>query len=112
MPTQLREATRTARKVHHCGGCGVIIKIGERHHVSTNVWDGRVYDWRTCEACHRDNIVGEVYFWAGSPDEGVDIESAWEWAHEHCSLVSPLGQAASDWIERNGCTCERCGEAS
>jgi hypothetical protein len=104
MPQQLREATRVARKVHYCGMCGGVIKIGERHHVSTNVYDGRVYDWRTCEGCDGDNIVNEVYFWAGHPDEGVDIESASEWAHEHVSGHD----AARRWLARSGCKCERC----
>ena len=108
MPELLREAHRTARKPHRCGGCNVEIKVGERHHVSTNAWDGRVYDWRTCEACAEDNIVSEVYYWAGGPDEGVDYESAWEWAHEYAVSTSALGEAARAWLARSGCQCERC----
>lgn len=111
MPTNLREATRTARKVHHCGMCAAPIKVGERHHVSTNAFDGRVYDFRTCEPCRQDRIVSEVYDWAGMPDEGVDFESAREWAHDaraagpgHPETV----RMAEDYLRRCGCACERC----
>ena len=107
MVTQLREATRTARKPHRCGACNVVIGVGESHHVSTNVFDGRVYDWRECAGCAEDRIVSEVYFWCGQPDEGVDFESAWEWAHE--SRDDPTyGAMALRWLARSGCSCERC----
>ena len=109
MPELLRETYRVARKPHRCGGCNGEIKVGERHHVSTNAWDGRVYDWRTCAACADDNIVSEVYFWAGSPDEGVDYESAWEWAHE-CRTHEDVGEIARAWLTRSGCECEQCYE--
>ena len=108
MPTCLREATRSARKTHRCGSCNGVITVGQRHHVSTNLWNGRVYDWRTCEACQEDRIVEEVYYWAGSPDEGVGYESAWEWAHEFSTETGAVGDAARRWLVRSGCACERC----
>lgn len=80
MPTTLREATRTARKPHRCDLCDGLIAVGEQHHVSTNVYDGRVYDWRTCAACKRDRVIAYVYDWAGFPDEGVGYDTALEWA--------------------------------
>lgn len=111
MPTQLREATRVARKAHRCSLCGGAIKAGDSHHVSTNVWDGRVYDWRTCTPCNADGIIHEVYDWAGQPDEGVDGESAWEWAHD-ARLAGPghpeVVRMADDFLRRRGCECERC----
>ena len=78
----LREATRTARKAHYCGMCWRIIKVGDLHRVSTNVYDGRVYDWRECLPCHRDGVCALVHTWWGQPDEGVDVESARDWAEE------------------------------
>lgn len=110
MPTTLREVVRAARKKHHCGLCNANIEVGEKHHVSTNVWDGRVYDWRTCESCARDNIVGEVYYWAGYPSEGVGYDSAREWAHEYAVSASPLGEIARAWLLRSNCTCEDCDD--
>lgn len=114
VPEQLREAERVARKVHHCEMCTAMIRVGERHHVSTNVFDGRVYDWRTCAACRADGIVIEVYDWAGMPDEGVDQESAREWAHDavqagpgHPKIVA----MAKAYLRRCGCRCERCDQA-
>lgn len=83
MVTQLHEGTRTARKVHRCGMCSQTIKVGERHHVSTNVWDGRVYDWRECAGCARDSICSYVHDWSGCYyEEGVGYEQAAEWADE------------------------------
>jgi hypothetical protein len=109
MPTELRAATRTARKVHHCGMCGGMIKVGERHHVYTNVYDGRVYDFRTCEPCREDSIVNEVHAWAYYPDEGVTVEDAEEWAHEARNAgTGPQIRMAEDLLRRNGCACERC----
>lgn len=107
MPTTLREATRRARKQYRCGMCNTPIAVGEKHHVSTNLWDGRVYDWRECAGCGADNICAEVYYWAGYPDEGVDYESAWEWAHEMRDDAK-AGEIARRFIDRGGCTCERC----
>lgn len=107
MVTQLREATRVARKPHRCDMCHGTIQIGSSHHVSTNLWDGRLYDWRTCTACTEDGICTEAYWWAGYPDEGVGYETAWEWAHEHTSHES-LGRAARDFLTRCGCACEQC----
>ncbi len=109
MPIQLKAATRVARKEHRCGMCNAVIKVGESHYVSTNLFDGRVYDWRDCEACQRDGILAEVYDWAGMPDEGVNFESAWEWAHESAASRNPeIARMAADYLRRCACTCERC----
>jgi hypothetical protein len=115
MPEQIRESIRSARKAYHCGTCVSVISVGESHHVSTNVFDGRVYDWRTCAACSADGILAEVYDWAGMPDEGVDSDSAQEWAHEaqnagpgHPEIV----RMATAFLVRFGCGCERCEHRS
>lgn len=111
MPEQLKEATRKARKAHCCSLCVGQIAVGEEYHVSTNVFDGRVYDWRTCADCRRDRVLAEVYDWAGMPDEGVDTDSALDWAHDavlagpgHPSIV----ESAAAFLARVGCACERC----
>ena len=79
----LRSATRRARKPHRCGMCATAIPVGDLHQVSTNVYDGRVYDWRECLPCDRDGIVGLVHDWSGgSYDDGVSYEQAAEWAQE------------------------------
>lgn len=76
------EHFRVARKVHHCGMCNKAIKVGEQHHVSTNIYDDRIYDWRECIWCHRDRICALVHAWWADPDEGVGYDSANEWAEE------------------------------
>lgn len=107
MPEQFRSEFRAARKAHQCGMCCATIEAGERHHVSTNVFDGRVYDFRTCAGCEDDRILAEVYAWCYSPDEGVNAEAAFEWAHEHLEHEQ-LGEAARRWLTRAGCRCEQC----
>lgn len=83
MVTTLRASTRKARKPYCCGMCATPIKVGERHHVYTNLYDGRVYDWRECVGCVRDSIVNYVHDWSGGHhDEGVCFEQASEWAEE------------------------------
>lgn len=83
MPTQLRErAVRKARKEHRCSTCTARISAGESYWSSTNLYDGRVYDWKSCSSCQEDHIIDEVYHWAGQPDEGVLTEDCLEWAEE------------------------------
>lgn len=108
MITEVRSGNRKARKLHRCGMCAARIEIGEEHHVSTNAYDGRIYDWRECLPCRRDGICSEVYAWTGGYyDEGVDYEQAHEWAHENRDDPK-IGDAARRWLERDGCDCESC----
>lgn len=82
MPTCLREANPVARKAHRCDCCNGHIEPGERYHRSTNLYDGRVYDFRCCNGC--DGLTSVVWDWAGRPDEGVNCEDFIEWAQgEH-----------------------------
>ena len=115
MVTQLRGATRTARKAYRCHMCTAAIEPGERYHVSTNVFDGRLYDFRVCDPCREDRITSEVFYWCGMPDEGVTAEDAWEWAHEarHAGSSHPeIVHMAEDWLRRCDCQCERCVDTS
>ena len=105
-------ATRRARKVHRCGMCTKRIEIGELHRVSTNVYDGRVYDWRECLTCDRDGICMLVHDWTGGyHDEGVSAENAVEWAEEAVEwpanwlgyglrITAAERMAARNWIAR------------
>lgn len=102
----LRESTRTAAKVHRCGMCAKVIRIGEQHHVSTNLYDGRVYDWRECHWCQRDRICATVHAWWGDPSEGVNFDSACEWAEE-VALGWPTWWGPRGWIGRRVSASER-----
>ena len=102
MPETLRATAPKARKDHLCGTCNRTITAGERYHLSANLYDGRVYDWRECSDCIADAITNEVYAWAGSPDEGVGFEQAEGWAHDN-----PSPEAAR-FLVRMGCQCEQC----
>lgn len=80
MPMCLRDAKPVARKAHRCDCCTGRIEPGERYSRSTNIYDGRVYDFRSCAAC--ESLVSEVWNWAGKPDEGVNCEDFIEWAQD------------------------------
>lgn len=103
MVTQLRQSTPVARKAHRCGMCNGSVQPGERYHRSTNLFDGRVYDFITCSPCESDGILAEVHAWCGSPWEGVSAEDAYEWAHDNRDQP-----AAAAWLTRYGCNCEGC----
>lgn len=83
MVTTLDHGTRRARKSYRCGMCLATIRPSDRYAFQINVYDGRVYTWRDCLACERDSICNYVHDWTGGyHDEGVDWESAIEWAQE------------------------------
>lgn len=115
MVQQLKEVTRRARKQHRCGMCSAAINPSDLHRVSTNLYDGRVYDWRECLPCDRDVVVNLVHDWTGGyHDEGVGFEQACEWAEEavewpltwdprpsHCRVISGSERlAARNWLAR------------
>lgn len=77
----LRRLTVTARKRHRCSLCTGRINAGERYERATNVYDGRIYDWLTCQPCMDDDVLLLADLWA-RPDNGVDEDIACEWAVE------------------------------
>ena len=81
MTTQIADRQRRSRKPRWCQICATRINVGDLHHVSTNVYDGRIYDFRTCLHCERDGVVVYAYAWDESP-EGVTTEEAGGWAEE------------------------------
>lgn len=109
MVTQLRYATRRARKEHSCSLCNGLIAVGEEYHVSTNAWDGLLYDWKTCQGCR--GLTGIVHEWWGYPDEGIGTDSADDWAHEMLAGAS-VGphelERARAYLTRRACKCEQC----
>lgn len=83
MVTTLDWGSRKARKAYRCGMCLADISAGDFYAFSVNIYDGRIYTWRECLPCDRDNVVTYVHDWSGGyHDEGVDYESAIEWAED------------------------------
>ena len=82
MPTTIAEAFRVTRKPRRCQMCARRIHVGTRRHVQTNVYDGRVYDFTACVPCTRDNVILFVWDYVARSDEGVDYETAAEWASD------------------------------
>lgn len=79
--TQLERATRTARKEHWCELCRRTIRPGEQYERQTNIYDGRLYDFKTCAHCreliaHAPASLQEDIDWA---DEGYSQDTILEW---------------------------------
>ena len=45
------ESRPVARKAHRCNMCARMIAPGETYWASRNIYDGRVYTWKTCAHC-------------------------------------------------------------
>lgn len=99
MPTLLHGARPKARKAHRCSCCAGRIELGEVYSRDTYVYDGRVYDWRTCDPCKV--ITGTVSAWWNGADEGITGETFAEWAHEHRDDAEH-GEAARAYLARRG----------
>lgn len=82
MPILLRERTLTARKTHTCRTCfAPAAQPGEKYRRETYVFDGRVYDWVTCQPCADLALI--VWDWAMSPDDvGIGPDSYEDWARD------------------------------
>lgn len=102
MTALVKAKTVTARKVHACRCCGAAaIQPGETYTRETYVYDGQIYDWVMCAPCRV--IAGDVYDWAGSPDEGVGNDQYVEWAEEMAALGTEAEKAhALAFLSRAG----------
>ena len=101
MTIQLRQSTPTARKAHRCSLCDGTIPAGDTYTRSSNVFDGHVYDFLTCQGCEADRILIRVYDWYGDPDEGVSFDDAIEWATEHAAHGDGAARsAAARYLDR------------
>lgn len=72
MPELLRSKKVTARKAHSCATCyAAAIQPGQSYQRDTYVYDGHVYDWVMCEACH--SIASRVFAWPILNRDNPDI---------------------------------------
>jgi hypothetical protein len=86
--TLVKSKAVVARKAHACRCCGATaIQRGETYIRETYAYDGQIYDWVMCTPC--GGIAGDVYEWAGAPDEGVGNDQYVEWAEE--KALDPTG---------------------
>ena len=65
----LNQSHPVARKEHRCMYCGGVIHKGEKYQRSTNVYDGRVYDWVTHEKC--EEIAELLNMYGRTWDDGL-----------------------------------------
>ena len=92
MPDVIEEVIRKAKKEHVCDYCGLKIKNGEQYEDQTNVYDGRLYHWKSHLSCRELTRVLKMFddCWY---DEGLTAEMFREHVREYLS---------SNRIEYNG----------
>lgn len=102
MPTFLHAARPMARKVHRCSCCTGEIPTGTAYCRETYVYDGHVYDWKTCGGC--EPLTDVVWSWVSRyADEGIDQDDYIEWAQDH--RADPVhGASARALLARSGDT--------
>jgi hypothetical protein len=52
MPDVLETVIRKAKKEHTCNYCGIEIMAGEMYEDQTNVYDGKLYHWKSHLTCN------------------------------------------------------------
>jgi hypothetical protein len=100
VPTLLRKSKPTARKPQGCSCCPAVIPVGTTYRRETFVYDGYVYDWKTCPAC--EGLDGPVFAWSTAMwHEGVGPDDYFEWASDHQN--DPVhGEKARSYLARAG----------
>ena len=82
MPSVFSERYRNAHKDHKCCECHRIIKAGERYHFAKGCWEGKWYEFKTCEECDElrheleDTYSGELapFGYLREWAQGSDVE--------------------------------------
>lgn len=69
---ELRSITPTAKKNYKCMFCGGIINIGEKYNRSTQVNDGKIYDWVCHIHCY--DLVTHLAMYEYSDNDTIDKE--------------------------------------
>lgn len=100
MPDLVKTRTPRARKPPWCDACQTrTIAPGQTYRRDTYTYDGRIYDWPTCEPC--EVITTLVFVWAGHPEEGVGADSYEGWAQDHQDDLT-YGGVARAYLKRRG----------
>lgn len=71
----------TARKEHCCDWCGKRIRVGEKYHYETFIFDGEFCSWHAHLACSR--VASEIWDYV-DPDEGMDHCQFQDGCHDVC----------------------------
>ena len=67
----IRESVVRSRKRHTCNLCGGIIPARAEYNMQINVYDGRLYTWRT--HLHCQSLCGKIWNYV-DPDEGMTYD--------------------------------------
>lgn len=79
---RIKESFPVSRGKVRCSCCLSAIPKGTKYSRSTNIFDGRIYDFLTCAECER--IFPDVWqWWSLSYDEGIGSDEFDEWASEN-----------------------------
>lgn len=82
VPEVIDEAIRTARKEHTCDYCGLKINIGEKYEDQTNIYDERLYHWKSHLSC--GELTKELKMFDDCwYDEGLTADNFHEYVREY-----------------------------
>lgn len=100
MTETIWKKTVTARTTHLCMLCyGIAAEPGQQYTRTTNVSDGRIYDWVECADCTA--IARRAWAWFGYNDEGVDFDDCVDWAKDAVnSTDADARTVAVDYLRR------------
>lgn len=94
----IKEQTPTARKQHHCYFCGGLIEVGTKYNRSTNVYDGRIYDWISHIVCEK--VAHELDMYSNCDDDGLSADSFSAYIDEYVyenHYDNDIDDIAEDW---------------
>ncbi len=105
-PTASKEVWQNARKPHKCHACKETIRVGDRYHVLSGIWDGTPRSFKHCARCwtmleelpegaQLDLNCGQI--WESPPDHIAALAFALPGEINESSPVYMLKDARPSW---------------
>lgn len=99
----IREVRRIARRGPRCSLCWRTIGKGEDYRCSTNVYDGRIYNWNECAHCEAFRKLTDYWgidlAWS---DEGYSSDTVEEFEPRTAQEVKLLKRWRRRWRRKDG----------
>lgn len=105
-PQAYSESTPTARKEHKCCECAGAIRIGEKYHLGSGIWDGRAAAYKTCHECEqlRKELSDTIKDYDDRPGFGELREFIFECGEKFMRRFlenrRARGRAIPEWMEK------------
>ena len=102
---QFAESRPVARKAHRCNMCARMIAPGETYWASRNIYDGRVYTWKTCAHCDAAitaTSLGDYLYDCDYDGDGYGPDDVAEWEPQDRRECVIKSQWKRGWRYYNG----------